>query len=264
MNAILNAGSGAWAFEELAQSLSRAFAVPVVDAPADRNYLLAWDGASPPDAPCFVPFASIEVATDKRLIERAFARFAVPRPTTYLLEDDEIEPFLAREAARSWLLKYPTGCGGAGHRFLERGARPDALPADWPRPLVVQEFIALARPEVFRLYGVAGELFGANARRFAGEAPSVFVAHAQGARYEAVEALPDAAFAVARLGLEATELWESFGCVDLLRDGRGRWLALEVGTDGLWNHVDRDIGDLGIAEELESRLARAFRAWAEF
>lgn len=258
--AILSAGSGAWAFEALANDLSRAFGVPVASAPAAKNYLLAWDGPTLPAQQCFVPPQSIEVATDKRLIARAFERFEVPRPATFLLGDDELEPFLRREEKRRWLLKFPTGCGGAGHRFLQT---PNDVPADWPRPLVVQEFIEMARPEVFRLYGVAGELFGANARRFPeASAPSPFVAHARGARYEAVNDLPAQAIEVARSALEATGLLASFGCVDLLPDADGNWLALEVGTDGLWNHVDRDLGIGNIEAEIESRLTTAFNAWA--
>lgn len=257
--AILNSGNGAWAFESLADDLSRAMGVPVVQTPAAKNYLLAWDGDSAPGGECFVAFESIQIATDKRAIERAFAGLSVPRPQTFLLEDEELEPFLRREAKRRWLLKFPTGCGGAGHRFIEAGER---VPLDWLRPLVVQEFIALERPEVFRAYGVAGELFGFNARRFAGKAPTPFVAHARGARYEAVDELPAEAAKVAQLALEATGLASSFGCVDLLPDVRGRWLALEVGTDGLWNHVDRSIGVGSIEVELETRLARAFRVWA--
>jgi len=63
---------------------------------------------------------------------------------------------------------------------------PDvALPADWPLPLVVQEFVAQERPEVFRLYGAGGQTFGWVARRFpVGGAASPWVAHARGARYE--------------------------------------------------------------------------------
>lgn len=259
-SAILNSGSGAWAFEPLAGELSRAFGVPVVQRPAAKNYLLAWDGLVPPDAACFVPFESIEVATDKRLIAHLFEQHQVPCPTTFLLEDADLEPFLGSESKRRWLLKFPTGCGGAGYRFIEAG---DDVTDDWPRPFVVQEFIEMARPEVFRLYGVAGELFGANARRFAGKAPSVFVAHARGARYEAAGELPDEARRVARLALEATGLASSFGGVDLLRDTGDRWLALEVGTDGLWNHVDRDIGVRGITDELEARLTKAFHEWAK-
>ena len=253
--AILNAGSGAWAFEALAENLSHAFGVPVSDVPADFNYLLAWEETNAPTGQCFVPFDAIECANDKRLIAHHFDAANVPCPTTHLLSDTELEPFLKRESSRRWLLKFPTGCGGAGHRFIQHDKE---IPVDWPRPLVVQEFIAMARPEVLRLYGVAGELFGWNARRFPGEAPTVFVAHARGARYEDAGNAPDEAVEVARLALESTGLIHSFGCVDLVQNARGHWLALEVGTDGLWSHVDRDIALPVIADELESRLARAF------
>lgn len=220
--AVLDSGGGAWVFESLARELSRALGVvPLVETPTERNYLLAWDGNIAPAGESFIPFSSIEVATDKRLIARAFEQEAVPCPTTLLLDETELEAFLQRESSRRWLLKFPTGCGGTGHRFIEIG---DQVPADWPGPLVVQEFISMNRPEVFRLYGVAGELFGANARRCSEQAPSVFVAHARGARYEAAE-LPEDAFRVARSALEATGLFDSFGCVDLLLDTNNRWLA---------------------------------------
>jgi hypothetical protein len=169
-----------------------------------------------------------------------------------------LDDFLVRERDRRWLLKWPTGCGATGHRFIAAG---DKIAEDWPLPFVVQEFVPMERPEVFRLYAVAGETFGWNARRFAGEAPSVFVAHAQGARYEEAGKAPDAAIEVARRALKAANLWSSFGCADLLRDAQGNWLALEVNTDGRWMHVDRDVSLPGIADEIEARLAQVFRNW---
>ncbi len=260
--AILNSGTGAWAFESLAQSLSRAFGIPVVSEPTDQNFLLAWDGEVAPTGECFVPFKAIQCANDKRQIAAVFTSFGVPCPATFLLQDTELESFLRRESKRQWLLKYPTSCGGAGHRFIKAG---DTVPADWPRPLVVQEFIALPRPEVFRFYGVAGVLFGWNVRRFPVglENPSPFVAHARGAHYEAAKTAPPRAVRCARRALEATGLWQSWGCVDMVPTSDGRWLALEVGTDGLWSHIDRDINVPRIAEEIESRLTRAFWAWCE-
>lgn len=256
---ILNAGSGAWAFEELGQQLSRAFGVPLSEEPAAFNYVLAWESKSPPSGQCFVPFDGIEVATDKRFLASTFAQNGVPTPQTYLLDSvATLNDFLLRERNQRWLLKWPTGCGASGHRFVVAG---DEIVEDWPLPFVVQEFIPMERPEVFRLYAVAGETFGWNARRFAGEAPSVFVAHAQGARYEEVGKAPDAAIEVARRALEATNLWNSFGCADLLRDAHGNWLALEVNTDGRWMHVDRDVSLPGIVGEIETRLAAAFQNW---
>jgi len=44
--------------------------------------------------------------------------------------------------------------------------------------------------------------------------------------------LPPEAARAANSALEAAELDRSFGCVDLL-ESDGRWLVIEVGTDGL-------------------------------
>ena len=38
----------------------------------------------------------------------------------------------------------------------------------------------------------------------------------------------------------------------------GKWLVLEVGTDGLFNHVDRDLGPPGLEQEIQGRGAVAF------
>jgi hypothetical protein len=59
--------------------------------------------------------------------------------------------------------------------------------------------------------------------------------------------------------LAAAGLLGSFGCVDLIRHPEtGAWLVLEVGTDGVHNHVDRDIGDAGFERELLQRIVGAF------
>jgi hypothetical protein len=55
---------------------------------------------------------------------------------------------------REWCLKYPTVCGASGHRMV---SAQDAEPRNWPRPFVVQEFIRMDRPEVYRIY-CAGQL----------------------------------------------------------------------------------------------------------
>ena len=258
---ILNAGSGAWAFEELAHNLARAFGVSVSETPAVFNYVLAWDAATPPQGRSFIAPKAVEIATDKRELARVFARHEVATPATFLLDTvAELRAFLRANSAQRWVIKWPTGCGGAGHRIF--GAT-DEVPADWPRPFVVQRFIQMKRPEVFRVYGVAGELFGWNARRFAPdiENPDPFVAHARGAFYDEAGVAPDAALEVARRALSAAGLLDSFGCADLLRAENGDWLALEVNTDGRWMHVDRDTLP-AIAREIETRLATAFARFA--
>jgi hypothetical protein len=66
-----------------------------------------------------------------------------------------------------------------------------------------------------------------------------------------------AAIEVAKSALIATGLYDSFGVVDLLRDLNGKWYALEVGTDGIYNHVDRDFDNDNLTDELNERLAIA-------
>ena len=257
---VLNAGSGAWAFEALADDLARAFGVPVNQTPAAYNYVLGWDAATPPAGRSFISFDAIEIATDKRELARVFARHEVATPTTFLIATvAELRTFLRVHAELRWVLKWPTGCGGAGHRLIDVDS---AVPEDWPRPFVIQRFVEMKRPEVFRIYAVAGELFGWNARRFAAdiENPHPFVAHARGAFYDEAGAAPVAAIEVARHALNATGLLNSFGCVDLLRDENGDWLALEVNTDGHWMHVDRDTLPT-VAREIETRLTAAFVQW---
>lgn len=117
----------------------------------------------------------------------------------------------------------------------------------------------MERPEVYRTYGAAGEIFGWVARKYPeGTKPSPWVAHARGARYERAGTLPDEARKAARVALAATGLLNSFGCADLIRKASGEWVVLEVGTDGLYNHVDRDVGDSDLENELNRRLAEAF------
>lgn len=257
---ILNAGSGAWAFEVLAHDLARALGVPVSETPSARNYVLGWDGEQPPAGRSFIPLQAIEIATDKRALARVFAQHDVATPATFLLDTiTEMRAFLRDNSAQRWVLKWPIGCGGTGHRII---SADDDVPADWPRPFVVQRFIEMKRPEVFRIYGVAGELFGWNARRFAPnvESPDPFVAHARGAFYDEAGVATTAAIEVARRALQAADLLDSFGCADLLHDENGDWWVLEVNTDGRWMHVDRETLPT-IAREIESRLAVAFANW---
>jgi glutathione synthase/RimK-type ligase-like ATP-grasp enzyme len=261
--AILNAGAGAWAFEEHALRLSRLLGIEVRAEAAEYAYLLGWDGPGPP--PCrelFIPYASLQIAADKRLQARLFREHGVATPETHLVESREaLAAFLTERPDREWALKYPTGCGASGHRFFHTETR---IPDDWPVPFVVQEFIRMPEPEVYRLYGAGGELFGWNVRRFPpGTRSSPWVAHVRGAGYAAPGAAPPEAEAQARRALEATGLLASFGCVDLLRSPEGRWLVLEVGTDGRFNHVDRDLGLPEIEAEVDARLARSFQRWRE-
>jgi hypothetical protein len=257
---ILNGGGGSWAFDALARRLRAALWVDEAESPRSYNYLLQVEGIDPERCgELFIPLRGMRLAADKRLLAEAFAAAGVPTPETRLVGSlAEAERLRASEPGREWCVKYPTGCGASGHRLLTAGL---TLPGDWPRPLLLQEFIRLERPEVYRLYAAGGDLFGWVARRFpAGVKPSPWVAHARGARYELAGEAPAGAVAAARVALGAAELLGSFGCADLLRRPTGEWVVLEVGTDGLYNHVDRDLGLPELEREIERRVAEAF--WA--
>ncbi len=104
-----------------------------------------------------------------------------------------------------------------------------------------------------------GEIFGFNARRFPDKnIKSPWVAHAQGARYEYGENPDMEAKEVAKMALISTGLYDSFGIVDLIKNKQGKWYALEVGTDGIYNHVDREVENDKLFDEINERLARAF------
>jgi glutathione synthase/RimK-type ligase-like ATP-grasp enzyme len=258
---VLNGGSGSWAFEPLAEQLSAALDVTVSAEPRRFNYLLYLDSV-PDHFPhrVFIPLSSIRIASDKRLMAEAFHRNDVPTPRTVLLDSfSDVRQFITQHTEVNWCLKFPTGCGANGHRMITAES-PEA--PNWPRPFIVQEFIRLERPEVYRIYCAGGELFGWVTRRFpAGHQSSPWVAHARGARYVRLQDPPEAALVAARGALLATGLYETFGCVDLLCRPSGEWVVLEVGTDGLFNHVDRELDNSELEAELLRRISRAF--WRE-
>lgn len=255
---VLSGGNGAWAFEPLAQQLSKSLGIDISSAPRRFNYLLHLEDAHGSNGEnLFIPIKAIRLASDKRLLARIFAERGAPTPETRLLDTfGEVLQHVENNPDRAWCLKYPTSCGASGHRLV---SQESAEPANWPRPFIVQEFIRMERPEVYRTYCAGGELFGWVARRFPeGAKVSPWVAHARGARYERLNDPPATAQAGARRALIAGELWDSFGCADLLRKPTGEWVVLEVGTDGLFNHVDRDLGDKELEDELQRRVAVAF------
>ena len=259
---ILNGGGGAWAFAELARQLGLALWLDVSESPGEFNYLLVADDLDhAARGESFIPLRSMRLAADKRRLAEVFAAGGVPTPETRLVGSPaEAERVLAENSGLDWCIKFPTGCGGAGHRRLVPGM---ALPKNWPLPLVVQEFVHLDRPEVYRTYAAGGRLFGWVVRRFPdGVEPSPWVAHARGAHYEAAGEAPPDATAAARSALDAVGLLGSFGCADLLRRPTGEWVVLEVGTDGMFNHVDRDLGLPELERELQRQVAEAF--WARF
>jgi glutathione synthase/RimK-type ligase-like ATP-grasp enzyme len=254
---ILNAGDGSWAFEPMAARLSEALGIDVSETPRRFNYILSTDDAAPLEG-CnsFIPLDAIRVASDKRLLAVVFAQHKVPTPETKLIGHfDGVRDFLKSNSNRAWCVKFPTSCGANGHRMLNLSGNE---PPNWPRPFVVQEFIELKEPEVYRTYCAGGEMFGWVVRKFpSGSKTLPWVAHAQGARYETLSGAPENALIAAKSALVATNLWNSFGCVDLLR-APGEWLVLEVGTDGLFNHVDREVGDADLERQIEQKISGAF------
>jgi hypothetical protein len=261
---ILNGGDGAWVFDDFAHKLSQTLCLDVSETPREYNYLLSIDDVkNVDDIKLFIPFSSMEIASDKRFLAEAFFAKSVPIPITKLVNSlDEAEQICLDLNHLEWCLKYPIGCGGTGHLLYEPGM---SLPRHWPYPLILQEFIRLDCPEVFRLYCACNQLFGWVSRRFPkGAKTSPWVAHARGARYELAGIAPSEALNAARAAFEAVGLINSFGCVDLLLRPGGEWVVLEVGTDGIFNHVDRDLGLTNIENEIQSRVAQAFWSRVSF
>ncbi len=255
---ILNGGSGSWAFEPLALRLSSALGVEIASEPRRFNYVLSVEDTEMLHGrDTFIPLASIRLASDKRLLAAVFGEQGVPTPITHLLSSfAEVRSYVAAHSEIEWCLKYPTSCGATGHRLVTANSEE---PPKWPTPFILQEFIRLERPEVYRTYCAGGELFGWVARRFPeGTRTSPWVAHARGARYVRLGDPPAEAIDPARRAVIAAGLYDSFGCVDLLRKPTGEWVVLEVGTDGIFNHVDRELGDSEFERELDRRIARAF------
>jgi glutathione synthase/RimK-type ligase-like ATP-grasp enzyme len=260
---VLNAGDGSWAFEPLAERLSAALGIQISAEPRNFNYVLSIDGAVKEfHHTSFIPLTSIAIAADKRLIAATFSEHHVPAPRTLLFDTfGEVSTFTAAHHNSLWCLKFPTGCGGNGHRILKPN---EAEPSRWPRPFIVQEFIPLEHPEVYRLFCADGELFGWVVRRFPTTShSSPWVAHARGARYTSLGKAPASALAAARAALSATGLLNFFGGADLLQRPNGDWVVLEVGTDGIFNHVDRELEDPSLESELYQRVTGAFWKWAD-
>jgi glutathione synthase/RimK-type ligase-like ATP-grasp enzyme len=258
MPTILNQSEGQWIFQDLAQMLSRSLWVDISENAGNLNYILCADSELiNTSLNSFIPLDSIEIASDKREIEKRFESAGVARPKTFIVESlPEVESILKSILDHRWILKYPTGCGGINHRIIQSIGE---IPERWPQPFLIQEFIASIQPAVYRFYCVDGHLFGFNARKFSDpEILTPWVSHANGAKYDYKE-LPDREVTeLAKSALIATGLYYSFGIVDLIKDITGRWYALEVGTDGIYNHVDRDVDNEALLDELNERLAIAF------
>ncbi|MBW4511665.1 MAG: ATP-grasp domain-containing protein [Scytonematopsis contorta HA4267-MV1] len=255
--AIINTSNGKWAFEKLANILSEALWVEIQEKFCDINYTLCIEESENYNINNFIPINSIKIAADKRNIEKRFNQFSVARPKTFVVQDEkDVESILSEHFYIKWILKYPIGCGGINHRFIEKISQ---IPKGWPKPFLLQEFIELQIPEVYRLYCVDSEIFGFNARRFQDKNnKNPWVSHQGGAIYEYGESPEKEAQEVVKAALISTDLYNSFGVVDLLKNKTGKWYALEVGTDGIYNYVDREVGNQKLFDEINERLAKAF------
>jgi hypothetical protein len=91
-----------------------------------------------------------------------------------------------------------------------------------------------------------------------------WVAHAKGAVYEVLDSPPTEVVDLATKAFQITNLYNSFGCVDLMQDRNGNWLVLEVGTDGIFNYVDRAVSNKNLEREIDEQLAEAFWASSAF
>lgn len=253
---ILNNQTGGWAFSAIATMLSNALGIDIVEEPVDYNYVLSWEPIKEITGKTFIPLNSILVAADKRKIAKLFNSYHVPSPKTVLCETLNQVKNILEDNSSEWVLKYPTGCGANGHRMIKN---LNDIPNNWLKPYIIQQFIRLEEPQVFRFYCVDADLFGFNVRKFPpGIKKSPWVAHACGAKYQFGEKPPTKAIVAAQAALQATKLWTSFGCVDLIKDDLDNWYVLEVGTDGIFTYVDRDFDNPDLLDEMNMRIAKAF------
>jgi glutathione synthase/RimK-type ligase-like ATP-grasp enzyme len=257
---ILHTGPWKRVFGRFPEYLSRLTGLPVTetDDRLDFAYLAGWDPVRAPSCPTYVPYESILLVHDKRRQARAFLEGGVAVPETHLLDSVEtLAAFQERRRDKEWVLKWPVGCSGTGHQMLNSGVR---ITPFWQPPFLVQEFIRLERPEVYRLFAADGETFGWVVRRSPpGETASPWVSYSGGAEVEFLEAPPEKVLSEVLKALKATGLHDSFGAVDLMQSPEGQWLVLEVNTDGIYNYVGREVPVPELRELLDHHVARSFR-----
>jgi glutathione synthase/RimK-type ligase-like ATP-grasp enzyme len=239
---------------QLASSLD----VPIMDddCDVDLGLVLAWDGP-PPRCRTFVPFDAIVASLDKRDQFRRFQAAGVSIPESCLFDDfATARTFALADRHRRWLLKWPLGSGAVGHTIIDHDTCVTPI---WKPPFLIQEFIALERPVVHRLFGCGGELFGFNVRTFpSGTASKPLVSTHAGATFSLAGIAPPAVADQACRALSAFGLLSTFGCVDLILPPDGHVYVLEVNADGLHQFVNRVPGVPGLAREMTDRLRVAF------
>jgi hypothetical protein len=259
--AILHRGPYQRLFGNFPERMARVLDVPITDddSDVDLGFVLAWDDKTPPRCPTFIPFETVASVHDKREQVRRMVAYGVSLPESHLFNDfEELKRFVAGHGDRRWLLKFPSATSGTGHQVVTPETRVTPL---WSAPYLLQEFIALEDPCVYRLYGIAGEIFGFNVRRFSdGEAKQPIVSLSTGAHYELAGTPPKAAVEETRRALESVDLLRSFGCVDFLLLPGGDVRVVEVNTDGLYQYVLRVPMLPTLEAELDERFRAAFHA----
>ncbi len=241
--AILHSGPWKKVFGQFPEYLSRLTGWPIVEDDRDISfgYVLGWDEEKPPRCQTYIPFEAILSANDKREQYKRFKQFDVRIPETHLIDTKEgVFDFFESRPDKKWVLKWPDGCGGMGHQLLSSQTQ---ITAFWRAPFLVQEFIRMNRPQVFRLTAADGIFFNWCVRKFPAEKKtSPWVSHALGAKFESIDQIPDEVEIEVKKALLATELFSSFGAVDLIQSEDGKWLVLEVNTDGVYHYVTREVG----------------------
>lgn len=259
--AILHTGPWTALFGDFPARLSAATQLPITETPEGFAlvYLLGWFERRPIPCESFVPLDAIYLAHDKRRQAELFRKAEVATPETHLLAtEEETLSFPLRRPDKEWILKWPVGCGGAGHQVLD--AETELTPL-WHPPFLVQELVRMARPRVYRLFVAGGETFNWCVRESnAGTAHSPFVSAAGGATVRMEDPVPAPAMAVAVRALKAGGLWDSFGGVDLIQSDSGEWFVLELNTDGVYHFLARDVDVPGFGESLDRFVDRAVKA----
>lgn len=191
---------------------------------------------------------AIERCVDKSATTFLIARAGLPTPRTLVLEDRAAAQMLVDAAPGDTVLKPLFGAQGRGLARLAPGAplpEAEAVGALY----YLQDFVAAAAPEDFRVFVVGGRPEAAMARRGTGWITNIH----QGATGTAVAAEgPLAALAVRA----AAAVGADHAGVDIIADRDGRLFVLEVNSMPAWKGLYEATGR-DMAEPLAARLAAA-------
>jgi glutathione synthase/RimK-type ligase-like ATP-grasp enzyme len=258
--AILHAGPWKDVFGDFPSRLSACTGLPITETPDGLAlvYVLGWFEHRPLPCESFIPLDAIYLAHDKRKQAALFREHGIASPESHLVAtEEEALAFPRQRPDKEWILKWPIGCGGAGHQILDANTVMTPL---WRPPFLVQELIRMARPRVYRLFVAGGETFSwcvreSNERT----AHTPFVSAAGGATVRLEAAVPEAARTEAVRAFMAAGLWDSLGGVDMIQSEAGQWLVLEMNTDGIYHFLQRVVEVPGFGEALDHFTDRAVK-----